>query len=215
MKEIKSVLEGQFDYSVAVELFKEYSNDSSMALYFASAPENSFNLKLLRKKLTELLSSAVSVSDDFVLEEKKEELSLSVSPGLTEVKFNRVPYDSLPENLQREYLHRNDLVRQADILKEKIRGCPDKGERYNLGLKLLRMWSEIKVIHGLLDNFASGNKKDSPPDFSKLTFLQLKDKLQKQMVLRSKAKSKVNTLKSNYHDELIRQIKEQINVQLQ
>lgn len=218
MEKLDQILQsGKLDFPLGVELLKELAPKNTWIDYLSSAEGNSFNCDLLR---AELLKLKKSLPEKPVLKEKEIDLPKSTTAlgnALTDAKSKRISFEALPEELQKLYLRRNDLVRQADITKERIRGCQDKAERYNLGLAVLRMWSEVRSIWGKLDAFAAGVEHTSEdlPNLSGLTLTELKALKQKQFVLRSKAKAKANTSKFNYHDTLIRHINERIsNVQL-
>jgi hypothetical protein len=210
---------GKFDFPLAVELLKEFDSKNSLLSYFSAAISNSFNDAKLRAELLKVLSNtpkvliaSVTVEESAVaapIREISNALSSRVKPSIA--------FESLPEHLQKDYLRRNDLVRQADILKERIRNTPEKKERYNLGLKLLRSWNEIRCIWNKLDAHTSGEdtERDNSIELANYSTEQLKALKQRHMVSRSKAKSKGNTDKFNYYEELIRHINERLHVQIQ
>lgn len=219
MKKIKDLLNasGKFDFPLGVELLKEFLPKHALIDYFLSCQENSFNTDLLRAELQKCLEEIPQ--RQLILEpeitSKQPIQTAVVGSSLTDPK--RTQFENLPEELQRLYLTRNEIVRKADILKERIRSTQDKTERYNLGLAVLRHWSEIRTIWGKLDNYNNQvtEPKDNYPSLDALSLIELKALKQKSMVVRSKAKSKGNSQKFNYHDALIRHINERIsNVQL-
>lgn len=206
-----------FDFDLGLELLKEHQPSSLLIAYFEGAPKNSFNVDYLRSTLSKVL---VSLSQAKVTSEKEQEVIKPIenhSNALTKPKMPKINFAALSEELQGQYLRRNNLVRQADILKERARQCQDEKECYTLGRKILRTWNEIHTIHAKLDSFQSGKSiaDKMMPDLSKQTLKELKAFKQRQMVLRSKAKSKENQIKFEYHDELIQHINKQIHVQIQ
>lgn len=210
---------GKFDFPLAVELLKEFDSKNSLFPYFSKAISNSFNDSKLRAELQKILSNSPKVPIATSAFEQPEVVApiREISNALSTRVKPSLSFESLPEHLQKDYLRRNDLVRQADILKERIRNTSEKKERYNLGLKLLRTWNEIRCIWNKLDAHASGEdqKRDNSPELTNYSTEQLKALKQRHMVSRSKAKSKGNTTKFNYYEELIRHINERLHVQIQ
>ena len=219
MQKLKEFLNapGKMNYPLGLQLLEEVEPGNSLLTYLKSAPDNSFNSSMLRSTLFKLCQNNIAYKAKKIASDaNKVAQSKPVSNSLSTPKLKRIVFEDLPENLQRDYLRRNDLVRQADIIKERIRQCPDQRERYNLGLSLLRTWADVRSIYTKLDNFMSPEppKQDEGPDLTGYSLIELKALKQKAMVCRSKAKHKGNTTKYEYYEALIRHYNERIHVQI-
>ena len=202
MSKIQNWFDQRGTYIQGVELLMEFAPSSPLTKYLQGTVENSFNLEKLKLQLKTILKAETPV------EMPAEIIPISIGSALSAPKLEQPKFENLTEEGQQLRLMRNDLVRQADILKERLRHLPTREERRIAGIQVLNLWRDVHVLHLRIDSIGK------PPvatveEIKPASMEELKKQLQKAYVNRSKAKDK-NPIRYSRYDAQVRSLQEQI-----